>query len=182
MIHRLGRLARPVALPAALAGCEPPVDERRLRVARDRRPRQTIIRSHPEWTQELVALGAREIVFAAGFPDGIEIDAKTWLDHGRDLLAAAPIRRVKIRNAQGRTAAVVRSPLLATIEGLDLDGQGVTDEDLHGLAGSPHASRLERLDLRFNPITEVGIEFLAASPHPTRLEAKYGRLRWLHRS
>lgn len=178
---------------------------------------QQLIQSHPEWTAQLAALGATKIKFAAGFPDEIHIDAESFLTNGARLLAEAPIRRLHVRNAKGRVRDVVTSPLLATIEALDLDDQGVTDADVEALAASSHAARLTQLDLRFNPISAAGVDAIAASRYlkklevvsldgnpadpvdrqeyydetnyhfvPTEagkaLEAKYGRLRWLHRS
>jgi len=129
-----------------------------------------LIRSHPEWTARLVELGARKIKFADGFPDEITIDAEVLLARGSELLKAAPLRRLHVRTVKGRVAEIVRSPLLATIEALDLDDQGVTDDDLIALAASPHAARLHQLDLRYNPLSATGIESLAASQHLKRLE------------
>ena len=129
-----------------------------------------LIRSHPEWTAHLVALGARKIEFAGGFPDGITIDAEVLLARGSELLEAAPLRRLHVRTAKGRVAEIVRSPLLATIEALDLDAQGATDDDVIALAASPYSARLRQLDLRYNPLSATGIEALAASPHLKRLE------------
>jgi hypothetical protein len=126
--------------------------------------------SHPEWSARLVALGATNIKFGGGFPEEITIDAAVLLERSAELFAAAPLRRLHVRTAKGRVAEVVRSPLLATIETLDLDSQGVTDDDVVALAASPHAAGLRRLDLRYNPITERGIEALAASPQLGRLE------------
>lgn len=91
------------------------------------------------------------------------IDANT-------LLAGAPSARVKVRGAQGRIAEIVRSPVLAKLEALDLDDQGVTDDDLAALAASPHVRQLRQLDLRYNPISARGIEALAASPNLKALE------------
>jgi uncharacterized protein (TIGR02996 family) len=129
-----------------------------------------LIQSHPEWTARLVELGARKIKFAGGFPDEITIDAEVLLARGSELLKAAPLRRLHVRTAKGRVAEIVRSPLLATIEALDLDDQGVTDGDVIALAASPHAARLRQLDLRYNPLSATGIESLAASQHLKRLE------------
>jgi uncharacterized protein (TIGR02996 family) len=129
-----------------------------------------LIQSHPEWTARLVELGARKIKFAGGFPDEITIDAEVLLARGSELLKAAPLRRLHVRTAKGRVAEIVRSPLLATIEALDLDDQGVTDDDVIALAASPHAARLRQLDLRYNPLSATGIESLAASQHLKRLE------------
>ena len=129
-----------------------------------------IVRSHPEWTAALRELGARDIKFAGGFPDEITVDADVLLGRGPELLAAAPLTRLHVRAAKGCVREVVTSPLLATIEALDLDDQAVTDDDVIALAASPHAARLRQLDLRFNPLTERGIEAIAASPHLRGLE------------
>ncbi len=123
-----------------------------------------------EWNARLRSFGARDVKVTAGVPAEVTIDAQALLARGKDLLAAAPVRRLKVRNAKGRVADVVRSPLLAAVEALDLDEQGVTDEDIIALAASPHASRLTQLDARFNVLTERGIEALAASPHLKELE------------
>jgi hypothetical protein len=106
-----------------------------------------LIRSHPEWSAGLAELGARDIKFAGGFPDEITIDADGLIARGAEILAAAPLRRLRVRKAQGRVGEVVRSGLLATIESLDLDHQAVTDDDVIALAASPHAAQLRQLDL-----------------------------------
>src|SRR6185503_6450107 len=93
-----------------------------------------LVQSHPEWIAPLEQLGAQKIKFEVGFPAEITIDAAAWLSRGKDLVAAAPLTRVHIRNAKGRVREVVQSPLLSTIEALDLDSQGVTDDDLQALA------------------------------------------------
>lgn len=145
----------------------------RLQLAGDDRSSQQasdLIRSHPEWSAPLTALGARDIKFAAGFPDEITIDAKDFLARGFQIFATAPITRVHLRDAKGHVAQIVRSPLLATLVGLDLDNAGVTDSDIEALASSPHAARLTQLDLRFNPLTTRGFEAMAASRYLKRLE------------
>lgn len=136
----------------------------------DRAQINNLVRAHPEWASRLSELGARDIKFSGGFPDEITIDGDVLLARGADLLAAAPLTRLHVRNAKGRVANIVRSPLLATIEALDLDDQGVTDDDVIALAASQHARRLHQLDLRYNPLTARGIEAIAASPHLKRLD------------
>ncbi|MGZ3422229.1 MAG: hypothetical protein ACXVEE_30445 [Polyangiales bacterium] len=132
--------------------------------------RHDLIVTHPEWKAALEQLGARDVKFAGGFPEEIHIDADSFLARGAALKAAAPITRVHIRNAKGRVASIVRSPLLAKLEALDLDDAGVTDDDIIALAASPHAANLKQLDLRFNPLTPRGIEAIAASRHLEHLE------------
>jgi uncharacterized protein (TIGR02996 family) len=132
-----------------------------------------LIRSHPEWSARLLELGARDIEFGGGFPAQITIDAATLLARGAELFAAAPLRRLRVRATKGRVGEVLRSPLLATIESLDLDEQGVTDDDVIALAGSPHAARLRWLNLRFNVCTERGVDAIAASPYLKQLYAVY---------
>ena len=86
------------------------------------------------------------------------------------LLSGSSGSHAKVRGAKGRIGEIVRSPALAKLEALDLDNQGVTDDDLIALAASPHARHLRQLDLRYNPISARGIEALAASPHLKQLE------------
>lgn len=123
-----------------------------------------LVRSHPEWTKGLEELGASNIKFAGGFPDEITIDADALLRSWTDLHAAAPLTRLHIREAKGRVGEIVRSAHLATIEALDLDRQGVADDDVVALSANPAAQRLKQLDLRFNLLSERGIEAIAASP------------------
>jgi len=125
--------------------------------------------SASEWAVRLRPLGARDIKLTAGALE-VTIDAEAFLAQGKELVSAAPVRRLKIRNAKGRVGDVMRSPLLATIESLDLDDQGANDEDFIALAKNPAASRLRQLDLRFSPFTERGVDALAASPHLKGLE------------
>ena len=97
---------------------------------------------------------------ATGAPNQAMKDAAIDAD---TLLAGRSSPRAKVRGAKGRIAEIVRSPALAKLELLDLDDQGVTDDDLIALAASPHVRGLRRLDLRYNPISARGIEALAAS-------------------
>lgn len=129
-----------------------------------------LVRSHPHWTERLRAMGARDIQFAGGFPDELTVDAELLLSRGRELLSTAPLTKLHVRHARGRVGELVRSTLLTTIEALDLDDQGVTDDDVIALAASPYAARLRQLDLRFNPLTQRGIEALAGSLYLRRLE------------
>ena len=141
-----------------------PVDDNDAEVA------NKLIRSHPEWTAPLAALGARDIKIIEGFPGEITIDASAFLSNGAKIVATAPIVRLHVRAAKGHVREIVQSPLLATIASLDLDDQGVTDDDLVALASSPHVTGLEQLDLRYNPIYARGIEALAASPRLKQLK------------
>lgn len=135
-----------------------------------RRQAHELVRSHPAWTAPLEALGASKVQLAGGFPDEITIDAAALLANAGALFAAAPLTRLHVRAAKGRVGEVVRLAQLANVVGLDLDDQGVTDDDLVELAGSPHVGRLQQLDLRFNGVTVRGFEALAASPRLARLE------------
>ena len=122
-----------------------------------------LVRSHPEWTKRLEELGASNIKFAGGFPDEITIDAGALLKHWNDLRAAAPLTRLHVREAKGRVGEIVRAAHLATIEALDLDRQGVVDDDVVALSSNPAAQRLRQLDLRFNLLSERGVEAIPAS-------------------
>jgi hypothetical protein len=178
-------LARIVAAPsdhalrlelAALAKVrdDPRADLIRLQLDADsdtaRQRAHDLVRANPGWSVPLQQLGARDVKFAGGFPDEITIDADALLAAPRALLAVAPLTKLHVRAAKGKVAELVRAPFLATIETLDLDDQGVTDDDVVALAASPHAARLRQLDLRYNPLTARGVEAIAASPYLRRLE------------
>ena len=122
-----------------------------------------LVRAHPEWSSRLTELGATNIKFAGGFPAEVTIDAAALLKSWTELRAAAPLTRLHVREANGRVGEIVRSAHLATIEALDLDRQGVVDDDVITLASNPAATRLRQLDLRFNLLTERGIDAIAAS-------------------
>ena len=124
---------------------------------------------------------------------------------GRELIACAPITTLRLRNAQGRLKAVGESMVLAQIEVLDLDGQGIANDDLICLAQTDYGQSLKLLSLRDNPFPIEGVIGLAASlplaelevvdfgDNPASpvdahgpngiglaLEAKYGERRWYH--
>jgi hypothetical protein len=129
-----------------------------------------LVRSHPEWSARLQELGATKIQFYGGFPTEITIDADALLKSWTDLRAAAPLTRLHVRGANGRAGEIVRSPHLATIQALDLDGHRIVDDDVVALGANPAAERLRQLDLRFNLLTERGVEAIAASPILKRLQ------------
>lgn len=145
----------------------------RLQLAGETHRAHELLQMHPLWSAPLLAHNARKIRFANGFPEEITIDAADLLARAHDILLVAPITFVRIRNARGRVGEIVRASWLGRLRTLDLDDQGVTDDDLVALAASPHVGPLVRLDLRYNPISARGIEALAASKTLTSLAYVY---------
>jgi hypothetical protein len=127
--------------------------------------------SHPEWTADLIELGAHDVKFDRGFPDQITIDVDLFLENASELFARAPITYVRLRGGlAGRVAMLARLPQLAKLTALDLYEQGVADADIAALATSPYVSRLRFLNLGRNRLTNAGIETLVASTHLPALE------------
>jgi len=103
--------------------------------------------------QRLEALGATRLGRWQGWPYEATVDAAILLTRGEELFQVARLWSLKVRNARGRVADVMRSPLLGHLTSLDLDDPRVTDEDIFLLVASPHAQHLRQLDLRFNVLT-----------------------------
>jgi hypothetical protein len=118
-----------------------------------------------------VELGARDIKLDRGFPWEITIDVTPFLDQAEKLFALAPLTSIRLRGGlAGRGAALAGLRLLAKLDALDLQEQGVTDRDIDALAASPHLSGLRYLNLTRNRLTDAGIETLVASTHLGALE------------
>jgi uncharacterized protein (TIGR02996 family) len=129
-----------------------------------------------------------------GFLTVLDADQMSlFVDHARELFAAAPIQGVRILAAGPNvTPALAALPRLGWLRELDLtacrgaarpqdrrirsaDGyewtvDGVlTDDDAATLANSPGVANLRVLRLGGNRITGTGVRALAASPHLTNL-------------
>jgi uncharacterized protein (TIGR02996 family) len=72
------------------------------------------------------------------------------------------LRRVLMGPVGAR--ALAESPMLASVESLDLEGNVLGDAGLEALAASPHLRQLRVLSLRENRISDDGVRHLARSP------------------
>ncbi len=123
-----------------------------------------LVQAHPEWSQPLLDLGAREVRFRRGFAEEIVIDAGKFLSTALQLYNVAPIRHVRFTRAKGHVAALAGSAHLARLRSIGLADNGLADDDAGALAGSHQLAKLVWLDLARNHITNAGVDLLAASP------------------
>jgi carbon storage regulator CsrA len=132
---------------------------------------QALLARHAKaWREHLPPI-LRSEPFERGFVETARLTVAEFLDHAATIFAATPLRRLVIRapsvfDVPGSSlAALVASPYLARLSGLDLVGLALGDDEVSHLAASPHLAGLSTLDLAHNQIGEAGARALAASPH-----------------
>jgi Leucine Rich Repeat (LRR) protein len=124
-----------------------------------------LIAAHPEWTQDVLALGPEAATLRRGFVDEITIKADLFLQKAGEIYRVAPVLHVRFREAAGRGAALAASPHLARLRSLSFDANGISDDDVVALAAAESVERLRYLDLTRNNLTSRGLEAICASPH-----------------
>jgi uncharacterized protein (TIGR02996 family) len=131
-----------------------------------------------EWADALVRW-----TFRRGFLESAEIEPGPFLEHGEELLARHPVRKVRFVSADGDGAGadavppLVACPHLARVRALDLsDGYDSGPVWGRALAKATHLTRLEELNLsNQNPggagfIDLGGLEALTSAAHLDRLK------------
>ncbi len=93
----------------------------------------------------------------------VKMDGQTFIDHGDDVFAQAPIQHLDLVETKAVFAAVMASPLLAKVQTLTLTSNGLGDGEAKLLADSPHVKHLVYLSLYGNEIGQPGLEAIAAS-------------------
>jgi carbon storage regulator CsrA len=133
------------------------------------RQEQALWAEHGRRWREYLPAVLRSARFERGFVESAELSVAEFLDNAEAILAAAPLRRLRVRAPQlwdgyvgGGVPALAASPYLARLAELDLSGMGLGDGDAAQVAGSAHAAGLQVLVLRRNPITEPGAQMLRA--------------------
>jgi uncharacterized protein (TIGR02996 family) len=100
----------------------------------------------------------------------VDMDGKTFVDHGSDVFARAPIQHLNLVAAKPVFAEIVQSPVLARVQTIGLSKNDLTDHEIELLAASPHVRGLLYLGLFKNQIGQVGLEAIAASPNLAALK------------
>jgi uncharacterized protein (TIGR02996 family) len=133
---------------------------------------------------------SHKFAFRRGFPDQVLVQGQTFLDHAEQVLAAAPVFSIRLRNAKAqieglancpalrrlialsfywnhiglnRARTFFQSPNLDRLSELDLDDNSIKPGGLSALVAG-HLPRLTTLNLRRNDLGDTGVEALAASP------------------
>ena len=137
------------------------------------RKRELLGAHRVEWNRSLHDLGATEVAWSRGFPEGISIPAERFLANAEQIFIAAPTMAslTLSSNDIGPAGAQVlaESPHLAHLTSLTLRSNGIRRAGAQALARSPHLSHLTSLDLGNNGIGPSGAQALASSPHLAHL-------------
>ncbi|MBV1860713.1 MAG: TIGR02996 domain-containing protein [Nannocystaceae bacterium] len=101
--------------------------------------------------------------FYRGFVEHVHCSAATYVAHGGDLRASAPILHVTITKLDTSLDALLASPHIVGIRSLSLDRMELTDTMLEQLSEASSLSALRWLSIAKNRVTQRGGEALAAS-------------------
>jgi uncharacterized protein (TIGR02996 family) len=129
-----------------------------------------LLRAHDHaWRAELPAW-AREVRFERGFVGRLACPLGAFLKGAAGLFRRAPVRAVRLRNADdGQAAALAASAHLARLAELEVEDSRMTPAGWRPLLSSPGLGGLPKLVLDANHLTPDEVGTLAASPHLTRL-------------
>lgn len=131
-----------------------------------------LFRDHgKQWSAPLKDVDAA-LQFRRGFPDHAQIDVQTFLNHGEEIFAMAPITELTLLDGDtDQLQKVPKSPLLEQIRTLILDDCSARIKVARAIARSVHLERLEFLNLSENQVAigPAGMEALADSEHLPRL-------------
>jgi uncharacterized protein (TIGR02996 family) len=108
--------------------------------------------------------------FHRGLIGEVTLPLDRFLDVAPSLFAAAPIQHVDLTSPRTRFAELLRSPHLARLSSLALEGLGLDDDDAKAIARAEGLRTLHYLALGNNRIGCDGVEALAASPWLARLD------------
>ncbi|MGL6072590.1 MAG: TIGR02996 domain-containing protein [Fimbriiglobus sp.] len=95
--------------------------------------------------------------FRRGLLDSVSVEGKTFLKHSETLFARAPIRRVRIIDANKHLDRLIRSPALLRIRELDLCSNDLGNGGVLELLQSESLGHLAHLDLSFNHLTDAAV-------------------------
>jgi len=106
-----------------------------------------------------------------GFPEGIETDAKTFLDHASDIFRLSPVRALTVLpyTPPAVFLQLCTSSHLARLTALDLSWAAIDPTGVQALVSSDSVRNLTELNLSWNAIGPAGANVVAASPHLSRL-------------
>ena len=108
--------------------------------------------------------------FHRGLIGEVTLPLDRFLEVAPTLFAAAPIQHVNLTAPRTRLAELLRSPHLARLSSLALEGLDLGDEDARAIARADALRTLHYLSLANNRIGRAGVEALAASSFLARLD------------
>jgi uncharacterized protein (TIGR02996 family) len=124
-----------------------------------------------EWAGPLANL-AQRWWFDRGFVKGMEIHAATLLRQAETVFGSAPVRDLRLQNAEGMTGGLAACSHLERVTALYLQGSSIGDAGLRELLSSPYRKRpstylgrLRKLSLANTGIRPAGLDDLLARSH-----------------
>ena len=121
-----------------------------------------------EWAGRIAEL-VTGYTFHRGLVAQVELPGARFLEVGAELLALAPIQHVNLKGGISGDVieALAKSPLLAKLSSLHVDGAGeaLGDRGASAFANSPQVANLVELSLWHDAIERPGVEALAASKY-----------------
>jgi uncharacterized protein (TIGR02996 family) len=120
------------------------------------------------WSEHLSDLvSPSECEFRRGVLDSVVMDSAMFLARGEELFSRLPLRRIRLREADGVMSDLTTSPLLANVRELDLCENHLGNGGVNLLLRSQFLKDLDVLDLGFNGIDDAGVHtFARASTLP----------------
>jgi len=137
-----------------------------------RRERELLEVHGREWGSLFGRLGCSCWQFRRGFVEGVGVSAPALLSQAATLFRAAPVSELKVYQSAGLWAQLSDCVHLARLRCLDLESNGLTDDDLEALCRSANLPELVTLHLWANRIGDAGVRALVRSAPPklTRLD------------
>lgn len=151
-----------IAITASFRARRPGIERRELFAQED----LLLTRNKERWTSNVMALGWIDRAYMLrGFVESVRVSARDFLDGAEHLYAIAPILHVDFIDAKPLMQKLVASRFIERLHSLGFLLNGLDDDDVAALAGSPLVANVRRLDLNRNRIGLRGLEALCSSPH-----------------
>ena len=130
-----------------------------------------LLEAHEEqWIQELNVDVGRDHQFERGFVHHFEIKATDFLKHGDSLLKATPLEWLRLPYLKNQVQKLATDNLLQPLQGFDLTGLKVADDELPLLFKSLKSLRRLRLCQSKVALNGVQGKLLVKSPFAKQLE------------
>jgi len=140
----------------------------------EQREKELLDKHQARWTAGLQGLSSSSLcTYRRGFVESISVDAKAFLERGKEIFRYGPIRHVRFFDVAGCLAALADSPLLSLIPEIDLCGNSLGNSGVDQLARSKRLQNLEYLNLGFNDLTDQALRTLAGMPQLSQLRELY---------
>jgi uncharacterized protein (TIGR02996 family) len=118
-----------------------------------------------EWRAPLRPF-SQKILFRRGFPDEVLVQGKTFLAHAEEVLAAAPVFSIRLRNSKEQIPEIAKLPALRRLISLSLYFNHLGMKRTQILCESPHLINLVELDFDDNEIRREGLRAVTQADLP----------------